>query len=71
MKTKIKITRYKDSGKWLETLKAKSDLPCFDFGAIQKEMEEQFSFLKNENYVISIRSADLILFNERLVLNNI
>ncbi len=67
----IKMTRYKDSGKWLETLKAKSDLPCFDFGAIQKEMEEQFPFLKKENYVISLRSADLILFNERLVLNNI
>ena len=67
--TKINITRYKSTGKWLETIEDESILECFDNVGIQAQMESHYGFLESENYVMSLISSNGACFNERLILN--
>lgn len=69
MANRVKINRYKDSGKWLEELTFKTDFLIFENIQIQQEAESKYPVLKNEIYTMDIRDNSKLLYNVRLVNN--
>lgn len=69
MANRVKINRYKDSGKWLEELTFKTDLLIFENVQIQQEAENKYPVLKNEIYTMEIRDNSKLQYNGRLVNN--
>lgn len=70
MANRVKINRYKDSGKWLEELAFKTDLLIFENVQIQQEAENKYPVLKNEIYTMEIRDNSKLQYNGRLVNNH-
>ena len=69
MNTLVKITRFKSTGKWLETFEDNVTLPIFENVQIQELLGSVHGYLKNENYVMELTNKEE-MFNSRLILNN-
>lgn len=71
VRSKIKITVYKDTGKLDQVFYDESIYyEPFQNVHIQKDMESHYGFLKYLNYTLEIRDPEDTMFNGRLILNS-